>query len=107
VVGQVGVTGSLVVNPVELVFRNTLGVARNLRPVMAGNLAMEKRGKAVGAIQIPALLMVVGQAGARGRLVVNPVDQVLTSVLGAARNLRPNMAAKRAMEIRGKVVSAT
>jgi len=52
-------------------------------------------------------LMVVGQAGARGRLVVNPVEQVLTSVLGAARNLRPNMAAKRAMEIRGKVVSAT
>jgi len=52
-------------------------------------------------------LMVVGQAGAHGRLVVNPVEQVFTSVLGAARNLRPNMAGKRAMEIRGKVVSAT
>ena len=57
-VGQVGVTGRFVVNPVELVFRNTLGVARNLRPVMAGNLAMEKRGKAVGAIQIPALVSI-------------------------------------------------
>lgn len=51
--------------------------------------------------------MVGGQAGARGRLVVNPVEQVFTSVLGAARNLRPNMAGKRAMEILGKVASAT
>ena len=51
--------------------------------------------------------MVVGQAGAHGRLVVNPVEQVFTSVLGAARNLRPHMAVKCTMEIGGKVVSAT
>ena len=51
-------TGSLVVNPVELVFRNTLSITRNLCPGMAGDLAMEKRGKAVGAIQIPALVSI-------------------------------------------------
>jgi len=58
VVGQVGVTGSPVVNPVEPVFRNTQGAAIDLRPVMAGNLAMEKRGKAVGAIHIHALVSI-------------------------------------------------
>ena len=55
-VGQVGVTGSPVVNPVEAVFRYTLGAARDLRPVMVGNLAMETRGKAGGAIHIHALV---------------------------------------------------
>ena len=58
VVGQVGVTGSPVLNPVEPVFRNTLGVARDLRPVMAGNLATEKRGKAVGVIHTHALVSI-------------------------------------------------
>jgi len=56
VVGQVGVTGSPVVNPVDPEFRNGLGAARGLRPVMAGNLAMGKRGKAVGAIHIRVLV---------------------------------------------------
>lgn len=52
-------------------------------------------------------LMVVGQAGVHGRLVVSPAEQVFKSVLGAARNRRPDMAGKRATEIRGKVVGVT
>ena len=52
-------------------------------------------------------LMGVGQVGAHGRLVINPAEQVFRSVLGAARNRRPNMAGKRATEIRGKVARAT
>ena len=51
--------------------------------------------------------MVVGQAGARGRFVINPAEQVCKSVLGAARNRLQVMAGKPAMDIRGKVVSAT
>lgn len=51
--------------------------------------------------------MVVGQDGARGRLVINPAGQAFKSVLGAARNRLPDMAGKRAMDIRGKVVNAT
>jgi len=74
---------------------------------MAGNLAMEKRGKAVGAIHIHALLMVVGQAGAHGRLVIDPAEQVFRSALGAAPNRRPDMAGKSATGIRRKGMSAT
>ena len=51
--------------------------------------------------------MVVGQDGAHGRLVINPAEQAFKSVLGAARNRLQHMAGKRAMDIRGKVVSAT
>ena len=51
--------------------------------------------------------MVVGQDGAHGRLVINPAEQVFKSVLGAARNRLQRMAGKRAMDIRGTVVSAT
>ena len=46
--------------------------------------------------------MVVGQAGARGRFVINPAEQVCKSVLGAARNRLQVMAGKPAMDIRGK-----
>ena len=52
-------------------------------------------------------LRVAGQAGAHGRLVINPAEQVFRSVLGAARNRRPDMAGKRATEVRGKVADAT
>ena len=51
--------------------------------------------------------MVVGQDGAHGRLAINPAGQAFKSVLGAARNRLPDMAGKRAMDIRGKVVNAT
>lgn len=51
--------------------------------------------------------MVVGQDGAHGRLVINPAGQAFKGVLGAARNRLPDMAGKRAMDIRGKVVNAT
>lgn len=73
VVGQVGVTGSPVLNPVEPVFRNTLGPARDLHPAMAGNLAMEERVKSVGVIHIHALWMVAGVLGAFGLPVTNSV----------------------------------
>ena len=52
-------------------------------------------------------LMVAGQAGAHGHLAVNPAEQVLRSVLGAARNQCPNMAGKHVTEIRGNVAGAT
>lgn len=51
--------------------------------------------------------MVVGQDGAHGRLVINPAGQAFKSVLGAARNRLQDMAGESAMDIRGKVVSAT
>ena len=51
-VGQVGVTGILVVNPVEPVFKSVLGVARAPRPFMAGNLAKEQRGKVISVIRM-------------------------------------------------------
>ena len=58
---------------------------------------------------LPVLLqlMVVGQAGAHGRLVMKPVEQGFRSVLGAALNRRPDMAGKSVTGIRGKAVSAT
>ena len=54
VAGQVGAHGRLVLNPVELVFRNVRGVARNQLQNMAGNLAMEIPEKVVDATRIPA-----------------------------------------------------
>ena len=51
--------------------------------------------------------MVVGQAGANGRRVINPAEQVCKSVLAAARNRLQVMAGEPAVDIRGKVVSAT
>ena len=56
VIGQFGVNGIPAVNPVEVVCRNGLGAARNPRPVLAGNLAKEKRGKTVGATHIHVLV---------------------------------------------------
>jgi len=51
--------------------------------------------------------MVVGQAGAHGRLVIDPAEQVFRSALGAAPNRRPDMAGKSATGIRRKGMSAT
>ena len=56
VIGQFGVNGIPVINPVELVCRNGLGAARNQRRVLAGNLAKEKCRKTVGATRIHALV---------------------------------------------------
>ncbi|KAL9987483.1 hypothetical protein ACROYT_G001796 [Oculina patagonica] len=47
-VGRIGVNGVPVVSPVE-VSKNVLGTARVQRPVLAGSLAKEKRGKLMSA----------------------------------------------------------
>ena len=57
-VGQVGVDGTLAVNPVEVVSRNALGAARSLRQVMAGKTVKEQRGRVVGATRIRVLVSV-------------------------------------------------
>lgn len=46
--GRIGVNGVPVVSPVE-VSKNVLGTARVQRPVLAGSLAKEKRGKLMSA----------------------------------------------------------
>jgi len=63
VVGQVGVHGIPVINPVEPVFKSVLGVVRAPRLVLAGNHAKEQRGKITSVIRMRVQLMAVGQAG--------------------------------------------
>jgi len=52
VVGQVGVHGIPVINPVEPVFKSVLGVVRAPRLVLAGNHAKEQRGKITSVIRM-------------------------------------------------------
>ena len=53
-VGQDGVHGRLVVSLVEPVLRNVLGTVRSQRPVTAGKIVKEKRGKDISVAHILA-----------------------------------------------------
>ena len=55
-VGQVGVDGLLVLNPVELALKNVLEVVHDHLQDMTGNLAKEQRGKNKCATGKPALV---------------------------------------------------
>ena len=61
--GQIGVDGILAVNPVEVVFRNALEAARNLRLAMAEKTVKEIRGKVVGATRIRVQVNIGGKGG--------------------------------------------
>lgn len=52
VAGQVGVDGLLARKPVQPVLNNVLGAVRAQRPVMAGNLVKEQRGKVKSVMHI-------------------------------------------------------
>lgn len=52
-------------------------------------------------------LMVVGQVGVPGRLVMNPAELSFKNAPESAHNQRPVMAGKRAKEKRGKSNCAT
>ena len=58
VVGQVGLDGVLVVDPVEMAIRNVLELAQNQRQAMAGNRAQEQPTKSNRATYSPALVSV-------------------------------------------------
>ena len=66
-VGQVGVHGRLVVSLVEPVLRNVLGTVRGQRPVMAGKIVKEKRGKDMIATHIPARVRILSMFSFRVR----------------------------------------
>lgn len=94
VVGQVGVDGTLVVNPVELGPKNAREAVRDHLPVMAGKLVREKQGKNSCAINSPVQPTEAGLIGELGQPVPNPVNPGHKLAHEAAHSRRLRMAGK-------------
>lgn len=107
VVGQIGVNGIPVVNPVVQVCKKGLGAVHSQRPCTVGNLVRGNHWKIVGAIHIRVPLTVLGQVGVPGRFAASLVEMVLRSASGTARSQRPVTAGKTAKEMHRKSMNVT